>query len=211
MFLVYVSAVLLAKPTMSFAWFALALLLLAMFASARIQISWVLLRLLPVLPFVVLGGVGVLLGGSKEMFLQVTVKMFLCVGAAVWLSWTTPFTQILDALRKLRLPPLLTTMLSFMFRYLFVLAGEALRMSRAYQSRCPRKQTLKDAGNVGKLVGALMLRTYNRAERIYFAMLSRGFEGEFKTISVQKMNFADIILLTAFTSLVAAILFLARG
>jgi len=96
-------------------------------------------------------------------------------------------------------------MLSFMFRYLFVLAEEAIRMSRAYQSRCPRKQTLGDAENIGRLAGALMLRTYNRAERIYLAMLSRGFSGEFRTLSVHRMTFADIVFLAIFVGLVTAI------
>jgi cobalt/nickel transport system permease protein len=96
-------------------------------------------------------------------------------------------------------------MLSFMFRYLFVLAEEAVRMSRAYQSRCPRRQTLKDAENTGRLAGALMLRTYNRAERIYLAMLSRGFSGEFRTLSVQKLTFADIAFLAFFVGAVTAI------
>jgi len=181
--------------------------LAAMIFAARVPLKWVLIRFVPVLPFVGLGAVGLLLGGSKETFVQVTVKMFLCVGAAIWLSATTPFAQLLDSLRKLKVPSLLTIMLSFMFRYLFVIAEEAMRMSLAYQSRCPRKQTLKDAENVGKLAGALMLRTYNRAERIYLAMLSRGFDGEFRTISVQQMTFADFTLLIAFTGLLALIVF----
>jgi cobalt/nickel transport system permease protein len=205
-FFVYVLAVLSTKPGAYLAWLSLNGLLLVLLALARLQIRWIAFRLVPVLPFVALGAFGVLLGGSKEMFLQVTVKMLLCVGAAVWLSGTTPFTQLLEAFRKLKVPPLLTVMLSFMFRYLFVLAEEAVRMSRAYQSRCPRRQTLKDAETIGRLAGALMLRTYNRAERIYLAMLSRGFTGEFRTLSVQKLTFADIAFLAFFVGSVTVIL-----
>jgi cobalt/nickel transport system permease protein len=205
-FFVYVFAVLSTKPGAYLAWLSLIGLLLVLLALARLQIRWIAFRLAPVLPFAALGAFGVLLGGSKEMFLQVTVKMLLCVGAAVWLSGTTPFTQLLEAFRKLKVPPLLTVMLSFMFRYLFVLAEEAVRMSRAYQSRCPRRQTLKDAENIGRLAGALMLRTYNRAERIYLAMLSRGFTGEFRTLSVQKLTFADIAFLAFFVGSVTVIL-----
>jgi cobalt/nickel transport system permease protein len=205
-FFVYVLAVLSTKPGAYLAWLSLIGLLLVLLALARLQIRWIAFRLAPVLPFAALGAFGVLLGGSKEMFLQVTVKMLLCVGAAVWLSGTTPFTQLLEAFRKLKVPPLLTVMLSFMFRYLFVLAEEAVRMSRAYQSRCPRRQTLKDAENIGRLAGALMLRTYNRAERIYLAMLSRGFTGEFRTLSVQKLTFADIAFLAFFVGSVTVIL-----
>ncbi len=201
MFLAYVLAVLSTKPQMQTAWMTLSGLLVVMIFAARIPLRWLLTRFTPVLPFIGLGAIGLLLGGSKETFAQVTVKMVLCVGAAIWLSATTPFAQLLDGLRKLKVPTLLTVMLSFMFRYLFVLIEEAARMSRAYQSRCPRKQTLKDATNIGRLTGALMLRTYNRAERIYLAMLSRGFDGEFRTISLQRMNFADIALLCGFVGL----------
>ncbi|MCX7969467.1 MAG: cobalt ECF transporter T component CbiQ [Armatimonadetes bacterium] len=205
MFLAYAFAVLSTKPQMHIAWIALAILLATMFFAARIPIGWALKRFVPILPFIGLGAVGLFFSGSRETFVQVTVKAVLCVGAAIWLSATTPFNQLLEGLRRLKVPTLLTTMLSFMFRYLFVLAEEAIRMARAYQSRCPRKQTLKDAANTGKLAGALMLRTYDRAERIYIAMLSRGFDGEFRTISVQHMTFADFALLFAFAGLLVLI------
>jgi energy-coupling factor transporter transmembrane protein EcfT len=104
-FFVYVLAVLSTKPGAYLAWLSLTGLLLVLLALARLQIRWIAFRLAPVLPFVALGAFGVLLGGSKEMFLQVTVKMLLCVGAAVWLSGTTPFTQLLEAFRKLKVPP----------------------------------------------------------------------------------------------------------
>lgn len=205
MFLAYVVAVLSTKPQMNAAWMALSVLLAIMVFTARIPLRWVLIRFIPVFPFIGLGAIGLLLGGSKETFAQVTVKTVLCVGAAIWLSATTPFSQLLDGLRKLKVPTLLTVMLSFMFRYLLVLMEEATRMSRAYQSRCPRKQTLKDATNIGRLTGALMLRTYNRAERIYLAMLSRGFDGEFRTISIQRISFADLLLLCGFVGLLVFI------
>jgi len=207
MFLTYALTVLFTKPTTYGSWLVLSGLLVAMLIAARVPVKWVLVRISPVIPFIGLGAIGLLFGGSKETFAQVTVKMVLCVGAAVWLSATTPFTQLLDALRKLKVPSLLTIMLSFMFRYLFVLAEEAMRMSRAYLSRCPRKQTMKDAFNIGRLAGALMLRTYSRAERIYLAMLSRGFDGEFRTISFQRMRFADFAILLAFVVVLAAIVF----
>jgi len=209
-FFVYVLAVLITKATAYTSWLFFAGLLAALMVVGRIQIRWLLMRLVPTLPFIALGGLGVCLGGPQEMFLQVTVKMLLCVGAAVWLSGTTPFTQVLDALRKMKVPALMTTMLAFTFRYLFVLAEEATRMFRAYQCRCPRKQTWRDAENIGRLAGALMFSTYNRGEQIYLAMLARGFDGQFRTISVQRMTFSEIAFLAVFTGLVAAIIVFTR-
>ncbi len=116
MFLAYALFVLSTKPEMHRVWLAVAILLAAIIFTARIPTKLVLARFLLVLPFFGLGAVGFLFSGSKETFVQVTVKTALCVGAAIWLSAMTSFTQLLDALRKFRFPSLLTIMLSFVFR-----------------------------------------------------------------------------------------------
>ncbi len=182
LFFVYTLTVLLA-PVHALAWGAgLAAMLAIALLTAQVPLRLFLPRFGMVLPFIGLSGLGLLLGGAPERFVQVTVKAALCVGASLWLSLTTPFPDLLAALQWLRVPSLLTTLLSFLFRYLFVLAGEAQRMARAYASRCPRRQNWRDAKVVGRLVGALLLRAYDRAERVYQAMLSRGFDGEFRTL-----------------------------
>ncbi len=192
LFFAYTLTVLLA-PIHFLAWgTGLAATLAIALLTARVPLRLFLSRFGMVLPFIGLSGLGLLLGGSPERFVQVTLKAALCVGAALWLSLTTPFPDLLAALRWLRLPSLLTTLLTFLFRYLFVLAEEAQRMARAYASRCPRRQNWRDAKVIGRIVGALLLRAYDRAERVYQAMLSRGFDGEFRTLRSRPFLFAEL-------------------
>lgn len=193
--LAYILVVLLTPPAAYRTWLMLAGLLTLLTAFARVPIRAVAPRLAVVMPFIALSALGVALGGSWEMFWQVTIKTVLCVGAAAWLSLTTPFHELLIALRWLRVPTLFTVLSAFSYRYWFVLVEEAVRMSRAYLSRCPRPQTLRDAVTVGKLTGTLMLRAYSRAERVYLAMLSRGFDGEFRTLTPSSLTGVDIAFL----------------
>ncbi len=209
-FFAYAVTVLLTPPNAWRQWAALAGLLAVLLLASCVSLRTLAMRFSPLLPFIGLSAFGLLLGGSPEMFWQVTVKASLCVGIGAWLSLTTPFPELLAALRWFRMPALLTTSLSFLFRYLFMLVEEAQRMARAYQSRCPRKQRLRDAGIIGRLVGALLLRAYDRADRIYLAMLARGFDGEFRSLSAPKGGIADLATLVGFLVLLSAIFVLLR-
>ncbi len=182
LFFAYALTALLMPMQIAVGWAGLVGVLVAALLTARVPLRLFLSRFGMVLPFIGLSGLGLLLGGSTERFLEVTLRASSCVGAALWLSLTTPFPDLLSALRWLRVPSLLTTLLSFLFRYLFVLAEEAQRMMRAYQSRCLRRQTWRDASLIGRLAGSLLLRAYDRAERVYWAMLARGFDGKFRSL-----------------------------
>ena len=96
---------------------------------------------------------------------------------------TTPFSGLLRALERLRFPRLLLTIIAFLYRYLFLLQGEFLRLARAARSRNweagPLRVRLAAAGGI---VGSLFLRTYARGERVYTAMLARGYDGRFRTL-----------------------------
>jgi cobalt/nickel transport system permease protein len=63
--------------------------------------------------------------GGLPLFLATVAKSNLCILALLLLAWTTPFQEILQALRRLRLPPVMLTTLALMYRYLPVLAEEA--------------------------------------------------------------------------------------
>lgn len=210
MFAVYILAVLLTSPDAYRTWLAFAILLTCMLILGRVSWRMLFMRLAVLLPFIGLCALGVLIGGSQKIFWQVVAKSSLCVIAATWLALTTPFHTLLHALKSLRAPTLIVVLLSFMYRYLFVLADEAHSMHRAYISRCPRKQDLRDATRIGKLMAALMLRAYERAERVYVAMLSRGFDGEFRLLSTAHPRWWEWMILLTFTSIVISIFVLVR-
>jgi cobalt/nickel transport system permease protein len=147
-----------------------------------------LIRLLPALPFSLLGAMGNLAVLRESAFfwgpLNVTVgmvsfvsillKTMLTVFALLILMACTPFPQLLSRMRALGLPRLICFQLALTFRYLSVLWVEAAAMAAAYTLRGGgRGIAVKDAGF---FLGQLILRSFDRAGRIYQAMRCRGFK-----------------------------------
>lgn len=124
-------------------------------------------------------------GEGLHLFAAVLVKSWLSVLLSDLLIATTPFPQMVRAMRRLRLPAILTALLSFMYRYLFVLVDEAGRLMTARAARSVgRGGTVRWRARVlGRMIGSLFIRSYERSERIYAAMLARGFAGELRTIT----------------------------
>jgi cobalt/nickel transport system permease protein len=127
-------------------------------------------------------------GEGLRQFATIALKSWISVQAALILAFTTPFHELVDGLRQLRLPRVMVAIISFMYRYLAVLSDEATRMSRAKASRSAMAPEGRRTGGsiawrarvTGSMVGSLFLRSYERSERIYAAMQARGFEGEFR-------------------------------
>ena len=109
------------------------------------------------------------------LFLFLVAKCTLCLFAMVLLSNTTPFSEILRVLKAARMPSLLVTTLSLMYRYLFVLVDEAQRMKRARMSRTFTARRSRSWRSMSTVVSELFLRASERAERIYAAMSARGW------------------------------------
>lgn len=108
---------------------------------------------------------------------SVTSKTLLCLMMLNLLVLTTSIPALLHALKTLRMPSLLIAIIASMYRYIAVLLEEFDTMRRAAVSRNlmsnPRGQRLV----IGNMIGALFIRTYERGDRIYQAMLSRGYTG----------------------------------
>lgn len=161
------------------AYAAAAVLLLAASALSGLPPRRLLVRLLLVEPF----AVGVALLSLLEprgvtIFLALLAKSTLCLFGFVLLSMTTRFTDLLHALRTLRVPALIVTILALTYRYLFLLTDEAGRMRRARNSRtCVRRRRL-DWRLTSTVIAQLFIRSSQRAERIHAAMCARGFGRE---------------------------------
>jgi len=123
-----------------------------------------------------LGSVGISAGWIS--FAAIIVKSILTVGSALILLGVTGFTAVCEALEKMWVPQVFAMQLLFLYRYIFVLAEEVNRASSARELRSFGKKGLGIA-SYGSMVGHLLLRTWQRAERIHAAMLARGFRGEF--------------------------------
>ena len=118
------------------------------------------------------------ISGGWISLTSLLIRSTLTVGAAFILVATTGFTPLCQALERLGIPQVFAVQLLFLHRYIFVLAEETGRASRARELRsCGRKGL--GIASFGSLAGHLLLRTWQRAERIYTAMQSRGFVGRF--------------------------------
>jgi cobalt/nickel transport system permease protein len=120
------------------------------------------------------------ISGGWLSCLTIVVRAVLTVGAAAILVAVTGFPAICRALEQLGMPQAFAVQLLFLYRYIFVLTEEGLRASRARELRSFGNKSLS-MRSYSSLVSHLLLRTWQRAERIHMAMLARGFDGQFRT------------------------------
>ncbi|WP_405492056.1 cobalt ECF transporter T component CbiQ [Streptomyces sp. NBC_00096] len=173
-----------------------ALLVAAAAAVARIPAGFLLRRLLIEVPFVAFAVLMPFVAeGERVQFLgmslsvsglwgawNVLAKGTLGVAASVLLASTTELRALLLGLQRLRLPPLLVQIASFMIRYGDVITDELRRMSIARRSRGFEARGIRHWGVLAKTAGALFIRSYERGERVYLAMVSRGYAGSMPVI-----------------------------
>lgn len=159
-------------------------------AAGELPAGYLLRKVLAVAPFAVFVGVfnplldrGTLfhlgplaVSGGAASFLSILVRFLLTVTAALCLVALTGVNGICAALESLGVPKVFAVQLLFLNRYITVLAGEAERMARARALRTFSAGEMP-AAVFARLAGQLLLRAYARAERIYSAMLCRGFAG----------------------------------
>jgi cobalt/nickel transport system permease protein len=127
---------------------------------------------------------------------SVTLKALLSLLILNLLTLTTSIPALLNALLILRTPPLLVAILASMYRYINVLIGEFNAMHRAALSRNLMSSNHWQRLVVGNMIGSLFIRTYGRGERIYHAMLARGYQGFPVMEKVTKGGRRDVIALT---------------
>lgn len=129
----------------------------------------------------------------------VLLRAWLAVQAAALLLATTRYRELLWALEALRAPALIVSMLGLTYRYLFLLADDALRMLRARRARSGggRGPGLAwQARAAGGMVGSLFLRALDRSQRVHAAMLARGFDGRARALEAHSVTQADRLALT---------------
>jgi cobalt/nickel transport system permease protein len=93
------------------------------------------------------------------------------------LAATTPLPEVITGLERLKVPKIFTAVASFMIRYVEVLNSELNRLRTARACRGADPRWLWQAKDMALCVGALFVRAFERGERVYLAMASRGYEG----------------------------------
>lgn len=121
-----------------------------------------------------------------QRFTSIAIKAWISIQAAIILAATTRFPDLLIALQLLNVPKLFVAIIGLMWRYLFVISEEATRMLRARSSRSSTSSGKHHTGGslywrarvTGGMAGSLLLRSIERSDRVYLAMVSRGYNGE---------------------------------
>jgi cobalt/nickel transport system permease protein len=162
------------------AWWAYAAIatgLVAIAVATRADLRGMLVRLLLLEPFVLgIALLALLKPGGVPLFLSMLTKSTLCLATMILLTATTRFSDLLAVLWRVRVPALLVTTLALMHRYLFVLVDEMERMQRARRSRTFAAGRTSAWRNSAQVAGQLFVRTSERAERVYLAMVARGWK-----------------------------------
>src|SRR5258706_10730619 len=133
-------------------------------------------------------------------FMTILVRSWLSVQMAILLVSVARFPDIVHALEHLRVPAILTTIIAFLYRYLFVLVDEVFRLLRAREARSAAAAGARSGGSVmwragvaGNMAGQLFLRSYERSDRVYNAMLARGYAGHLMTINPHELRRVDYV------------------
>lgn len=167
-------------------------------------------RVWPALPFVLCAGLSNILfdpapgltvgalGVSRGVLRCVTLtgKAALCVSAAALLTATTGSAALFATLSDLGVPRVLTVCCLLCFRYLSVLFSEAGAMQAAYRLRAGKRRGIA-LSDLGSFLGQLLLRSYERAGRIYRAMRARGFTGRFPAGARRRFDLLSAVYLGA--------------
>ncbi len=185
-------------------------------SAADIPVKFILKKLLIVSPFALFVGIfnpvldttpmysinGFSISGGWVSYLSIIMKFILTTSAALLLVATTSFPGVCLALERLWVPKLFVVQILFLYRYLFVLTEETMRIVRARSMRSFGKKG-QGVKTFISVVGVLFVRAVERSERIYQAMCSRGFDGEIRLLKKYKVRLADIafavISITVFT------------
>ncbi len=195
-------------PTSQWLAFALYLVIIAaLIFLSTVPIGYILKRSLVVMPFVALIAIfipffkeGEVVGSYNiwlwqvsvtysglQVLMNILIKAWLSVLSLIWLTSTTKLANLLKGLEQLRMPRVMVMILSFMYRYIFVLVDEVMRMRQARDSRNFGGSRLWQMRTIGNMIGTLFIRSYERGERVYAAMLARGFDGQSRTLD--RLNF----------------------
>jgi cobalt/nickel transport system permease protein len=183
----------------------------ALVVLSRIPVNWYLRRIGPLvlflaffvaaLPILVrdrtpLAAVGPLelSWSGLRLALLLSGKALTVLTLVLVLLTTAPLDATLRAAHALRMPGLLVQLVLLTYRYLFVLASELARLRVALRVRGYRNRASRHSyRTVGHVAGTLLVRSYERAERVGQAMRCRGFDGRFRSLTTFRTQAADVM------------------
>ncbi|MDQ1328150.1 MAG: cobalt/nickel transport system permease protein [Candidatus Poribacteria bacterium] len=214
-FVLFILCVVFTRPESFLAFALYGVFIFVLILLSKIPIKYIIKRAIIIVPFVLLIAVfipflkkGEVAGGYSfgtlkitvtyegiMVFWNVMVKSFLSILCMILLMSSVKFPTFLKALEELKIPRLIVMILSFTYRYIFVIQDEFQRMLRAKESRSAGSKRWLNFKTLSNMVGVLFIKAYERGEAVYLAMCSRGFDGTIKTMHNHRFVKSDFYFL----------------
>ena len=141
-------------------------------------------------------GLSVFLSGVWHFF-SVFLKAMVILTTSLIIVGSTPYPQLLQAFQKLRMPGWILAILMYMFRLIFLMEEESLRLKRAIRARSGKLSLNRKFKILSDFSVIYLARLMERSERNYQAMISRGFSGKVRLIAEQPLHKKDLLPLLA--------------
>jgi len=143
-------------------------------------------------PLIQVGGVSV--SGGWLSFLSILIRFSLTVSAALTLLACTGIQRLCDGMGRMGIPRVFVVQVQLLYRYLFVVVEEGARLWRGVAMRAGPHPRIP-LRTYGALVGHLLLRSLDRAQRVYQAMAARGYTGETRTLRSTALRRGDVLFM----------------
>jgi len=177
-----------------------------MMAFSETPWSMLLKRFLIALPFCLFAGAanvildrtsyliidGVAISYGIVSLFTILLRVYLCVMAVLVLVAVTPFSEITYSMRRLKIPHIFVIMFEMTYRYIGVLFEEAYSMYIAYTMRSPNAKGIR-MRDMGSFTGQLLVRSVDRADRVYIAMKCRGYALQTMPKNGRSLTVSDIL------------------
>lgn len=181
----------------------------ALVSLGRIPVLYLARKILIAAPFALVIGIfnplldrepvmaigSVTISGGWVSFGSIMFRFLLTVGAALALVACTGMNRLGAALEQMGVPRVFVVQLLFLYRYLFVVSDQATKMKRSAQIRSSGRPLRLRV--YGSMIGHLLLRSMDRAERVYRAMVARGFDGEVRVLHPSSLRWWDAVFAIA--------------
>jgi cobalt/nickel transport system permease protein len=161
------------------------------------RLKWVFIFILPfflIIPFTLMGdgdeiarfgGITLIFRGIEYVLFatMIVIKALTAVMLIFPMIATSRIDITIKALEGLHLPNKLVQMFAFTYRYIFVLSDEFTLMERSLTSRGFKRRTnLYTLTTISKAIAMLFVNSYERADRVFYAMRSKGYAGKITTM-----------------------------
>jgi len=220
-----VCAIALTPRTAIWAFVAYAVIVVGLIVLARLPGGFIARRAIVLIPFLLVALLLPIVGSGERVEVlglslseqglwdmwNVFAKAGLGFLVAVVLAATTEIADLLRGLDALHMPRIVTSIIGFAVRYIDIVGADFGRMRIALASRGYQGRSLATWGIYAKTIGSVFVRTYERGERVYLAMLSRVYTGSMPAsaaIAVPAAEWVAAVLLVGFA---ATVMLVSRG